>query len=109
MVGVKMASTDEVAWFGTNMHQAYLRRCQVYATLGTHEYLVTQGGKANIALRKLSDLQSDLPSVIDYISPGKIELAINVPEGTKLQELTIYYKIRRAAVDFGWVWRSSTI
>ncbi|KAG3069984.1 hypothetical protein PI124_g21421 [Phytophthora idaei] len=40
-------------------------------------------------------------SVIDYISSGKIELVINLPEGTYREELTSDYKIRRAAMAFG--------
>ncbi|KUF98785.1 URA2 protein [Phytophthora nicotianae] len=137
-LGVEMASTGEVACFGTDMHEAYLKALlsagfkmpkekkvlisignqdikrefaegalilqelgyTIYATPGTHEYLTTQGVKS-IALRKPSDPESDLPSVIDYISSGKIELVINVPEGTNREELTSGYKIRRAAVDFG--------
>ncbi|KAL3665461.1 hypothetical protein V7S43_009499 [Phytophthora oleae] len=137
-LGVEMASTGEVACFGTDMHEAYLKALlsagfkmpkekkvlvsignqdikrefaegalilqelgyTIYATPGTHEYLATQGVKS-IALRKPSDPESDLPSVIDYISSGKIELVINVPEGTNREELTSGYKIRRAAVDFG--------
>ncbi|KAG2530656.1 hypothetical protein JM18_001304 [Phytophthora kernoviae] len=137
-LGVEMASTGEVACFGTDMHEAYLKALlsagfnmpkekkvlisignhdirrefvegalilqelgyTIYATPGTSTYLATQGVKT-IALRKPSDPESDLPSVIDYISTGKIELVINVPEGSNREELTSGYKIRRAAVDFG--------
>jgi carbamoyl-phosphate synthase large subunit len=137
-LGVEMASTGEVACFGTDMHEAYLKALlsagfkmpkekkvlvsignhdikreflegalilqemgyTIYATPGTHEYLAAQGVKS-IALRKPSDPESDLPSVIEYISTGKIELVINVPEGTNREELTSGYQIRRAAVDFG--------
>ncbi|KAL4172766.1 hypothetical protein KRP22_007928 [Phytophthora ramorum] len=137
-LGVEMASTGEVACFGTDMHEAYLKALlsagfkmpkekkvlisignqdirrefaegalilqelgyTIYATPGTSEYLATQGVKT-IALRKPSDPESDLPSVIEYISSGKIELVINVPEGANREELTSGYKIRRAAVDFG--------
>ncbi|KAE9292096.1 hypothetical protein PR003_g24851 [Phytophthora rubi] len=50
---------------------------------------------------KPSDLEIGLPSVIDYILPGKIELAMNVPDGINRDELTSGYMIHHAAVDFG--------
>jgi len=39
--------------------------------------------------------------VIDYLSNGKIDIVVNVPENLERTALTDGYKIRRTAVDFG--------
>ncbi|KAE9283656.1 hypothetical protein PR003_g27065 [Phytophthora rubi] len=71
----------------------------IYATPSAHMYLAAQGVKS-IALRKPSDLEIGLPSVIDYILPGNIELVMKVPDGINRDELTSGYMIHHAAVDF---------
>lgn len=48
------------------------------------------------------DALAEAPSVIDWIRTKKIELVINIPEGTtRNDEVTAGYLIRRTAVDFG--------
>eukprot|EP00903_Cladosiphon_okamuranus_P012119 g11371.t1 len=45
---------------------------------------------------------SPLPDVVEYIKQGKVDLVINIPEGTKkTEEISAGYLIRRSAVDFG--------
>lgn len=136
-LGVEMASTGEVACFGTDMHEAYLKAListgfkmpkekkvlisigdkdikreflesaqiledmgfEIFATPGTAEYLISQGVKVTSLGKPSGD--NSRPSVIEYISSGKIELVINVPEGSNREERSDGYLIRRAAVDFG--------
>jgi carbamoyl-phosphate synthase/aspartate carbamoyltransferase len=137
-LGVEMASTGEVACFGTDMHEAYLKALisagfkmpkekkvlisignehikreftdsahilqqmgyAIFATPGTAAHLESHGVNVTV-LHKPSETDKSLPNVIDYISQGKIELVINVPEGSNNEELSAGYLIRRAAVDFG--------
>ncbi|KAF1318605.1 Carbamoyl-phosphate synthase, large subunit, partial [Globisporangium splendens] len=137
-LGVEMASTGEVACFGTDMHEAYLKALisagfkmpkekkvlisighdhikrefvdsakileqmgyEIFATPGTAAHLKEHGVAATV-LHKPCEQDKSLPNVIDYISKGKIELVINVPEGSNNEELSSGYLIRRAAVDFG--------
>eukprot|EP00904_Undaria_pinnatifida_P012342 jgi/Undpi1/8238/HiC_scaffold_25.g10708.m1 len=43
-----------------------------------------------------------LPNVVEYIKDGKVDLVINIPEGTKkTEEISAGYLIRRSSVDFG--------
>jgi carbamoyl-phosphate synthase/aspartate carbamoyltransferase len=135
-LGVEMASTGEVACFGTDMHEAYLKALlsagfkmpkdkkvlisignenikrefgesarmleqdgyEIFATPGTSKYLTELGIKCT-TLHKPLEKQS--PSTIEYISSGKIDLVINVPDGSSRDEVSNGYLIRRAAVDFG--------
>ncbi|GAB9467935.1 Carbamoyl-phosphate synthase, large subunit [Globisporangium polare] len=137
-LGVEMASTGEVACFGTDMHEAYLKALisagfkmpkekkvlisignehikreftdsarileqngyTIFATPGTAAHLEAHDIKVTV-LHKPVEADKSLPNVIDFISQGKIELVINVPEGTNNEELSAGYLIRRAAVDFG--------
>jgi carbamoyl-phosphate synthase large subunit len=137
-LGVEMASTGEVACFGTDMHEAYLKALlsagfkmpkdkkvlvsighddhkrefaesakileemgyEIFATPGTAAYFASIGVKAT-SLHKPNAPKAGMPNATDYISTGKIDLVINVPEGSNREELTSGYQIRRAAVDFG--------
>ncbi|TYZ57833.1 hypothetical protein PybrP1_004425, partial [[Pythium] brassicae (nom. inval.)] len=127
-LGVEMASTGEVACFGTDMHEEYLKALlsagfkmpkerkvlisisnehikreftkstQIlqqmgytnFATPGAVAHLVAHGINATV-LRKPSDdgaADTALPDVIGYFSQGKIELLINVPDGSNREELS---------------------
>ncbi|KAL0590019.1 hypothetical protein ABG067_001986 [Albugo candida] len=136
MLGVEMASTGEVACFGTDMHEAYLKALlsagfrmpkekkvllsignqvdkgefaesaqilsdlgySIFATPGTASYLESIGIACTTLHKPLS---KESPNVTEYISTGKIELVINVPEGNSGDEISNGYLIRRTAVDFG--------
>ncbi|TYZ61736.1 hypothetical protein PybrP1_009146, partial [[Pythium] brassicae (nom. inval.)] len=75
----------------------------IFATPGTAAHLAARTINATVLRKPNDDDAADtvLPDVIDYISQGKIELAINVPDGPNREELSAGYLIRRAAVDFG--------
>jgi carbamoyl-phosphate synthase/aspartate carbamoyltransferase len=139
-LGVEMASTGEVACFGTDVHEAFLaalissgfkmpekskksmlvsiaeeaqrleflpalkelRRLgyTVYCTPGTGEYYESRGCEVHYLSKTEGDKAR--PYVLDYIKQNKIDMVLNVPEGTrKEEEITIGYSMRRLAVDFG--------
>ncbi len=51
---------------------------------------------------ELSSSENEGPGVLDWIRSKRIDLVINIPEGTtKTDEVTAGYLMRRAAVDFG--------
>ncbi|TYZ61234.1 hypothetical protein PybrP1_011579 [[Pythium] brassicae (nom. inval.)] len=140
-LGVEMAPTGEVACFGTDMHEAYLKTLlsagfempkerkvfisignehikrelaestQIlqqmgytnFATPGAAVHLATRGINATVLRKPNDDDAADtaLPDVIDCTSQGKIDLVINVPDGSNREKLSAGYLIRRAAVDFG--------
>ena len=51
---------------------------------------------------ELSSSENGEPGVLDWIRSKRIDLVINIPEGTtKTDEVTAGYLMRRAAVDFG--------
>ncbi|TMW65624.1 hypothetical protein Poli38472_008266 [Pythium oligandrum] len=144
-LGVEMASTGEVACFGTDMHEAFLKALlsagfkmpkekkvlisighelikrefnesalifkqmgyDIYATPGTAKHLESIGVDCTVLYKPLTKekmnqgLEQKSPHAVEYISKGKIELVINVPDGTNRDEISAGYLIRRAAVDFG--------
>ncbi|KAJ0397019.1 hypothetical protein P43SY_003963 [Pythium insidiosum] len=141
-LGVEMASTGEVACFGTDMHEAYLKALlsagfkmpkqkkvlisignehikrefaesahilkslgyDIHATPGTAKYLESVGVQCTVLHKPLPkgvQGEQQSPSATDYISSGKIDLVINVPDGSNRDEISAGYLIRRAAVDFG--------
>ena len=60
------------------------------------------GGAASPASRSLPLPPAAAGSVLDWIREKKIDLVINIPEGTtRGDEVTSGYLMRRAAVDFG--------
>ncbi|CAM9239741.1 unnamed protein product [Pylaiella littoralis] len=80
-------------------------------TPGTAEYFCSHGVDTK-TLAKPPDCKgssstpaldvSPLPDVVEYIKQGKVDLVINIPEGTKkTEEISAGYLIRRSAVDFG--------
>lgn len=70
----------------------------IYASPGTAEVMQEHNISGLITLYKpKSGLK---PAIIDYLREGKIDLVINVPEGSDTSGLTEGYEIRRTAVDF---------
>jgi len=70
----------------------------IYATTKTQIVLSSHGVEA-VHIYKPSEKKT--PSVIDYLSNGKIDLVVNVPDNLTRQALTDGYQIRRTTVDFG--------
>jgi carbamoyl-phosphate synthase large subunit len=70
----------------------------LYATRRTARYL-QRNGVRNIRLYKIHERRK--PSLLDQISPDKLDLIINIPSGYDRQELTDGYIIRRRATDLG--------
>jgi len=74
----------------------------IYATSGTFNYLQENSIPC---LRTLWPSEAEggsgkIPSAIDLIRDGKVELVINIPKDFSSGELTNGYKVRRAAIDF---------
>jgi carbamoyl-phosphate synthase large subunit len=70
----------------------------LYATRHTSRFLEDQG-VPNVRLYKIHERRQ--PSLLDYISPDRLDLIINVPSGYDRKELTDGYIIRRRATDVG--------
>ena len=71
----------------------------LFASEGTAQFLEENGIKDVVLLHKSrSGLK---PAIVDYLREQKIDLVINVPEGSDRAELTDGYEIRRTAIDFG--------
>jgi len=70
----------------------------LYATRGTSAFLASHG-VAHTRLYKIRERRS--PSLLDFITPDRIDLILNVPLGLDRQELTDGYIIRRRAIDYG--------
>ena len=75
----------------------------LFATPGTAAYYKEHHGLDLASVSKPSDEQDDGPgTALHVIKNGKIDLVINVSEGsTRKDEITSGYIIRRAVVDFG--------
>lgn len=76
----------------------------IAATPGTAEYYVEHGFTGIVSLEKPTNVVSeDNPNtVVKWIQSKKVDLVINIPEGTtRRDEVTAGYLMRRAAVDFG--------
>ena len=69
---------------------------ELYATSGTAEFLQAKGISATVLHWPLEGTE---PNVLEYLSQGKIDLAINIPKNYQERELTNDYLIRRKAVD----------
>lgn len=77
---------------------------QLVATPGTAEYYRNRGFSEIISLEKPGEANEDpgANTVLNWIHSKKIDLVINIPEGTtRHDEVTAGYLMRRAAVDFG--------
>ena len=70
----------------------------LYATRNTSRFL-EDNGVPNVRLYKIHERRR--PSLLEYISPERLDLIINIPAGYDRQELTDGYIIRRRAIDFG--------
>ena len=70
----------------------------LYATRHTSRFLEDHG-VPNIRLYKIHERRK--PSLLEYITPDRLDLIINVPAGYDRKELTDGYIIRRRATDVG--------
>jgi carbamoyl-phosphate synthase/aspartate carbamoyltransferase len=75
----------------------------IYATPGTHKFYADHHGINFICVSKSADESDDGEgTALHEIKTGKIDLMINVSEGTtRREEITSGYLLRRAVVDFG--------
>ena len=69
----------------------------IYATGGTHEFLLKNGIESNMLYWPNENMQ---PNALDYLKERKIDLVINIPKDLTKGELDNDYMIRRSAVDF---------
>jgi hypothetical protein len=70
----------------------------LYATRGTSRFLAAHG-VPHTRLYKIRERRS--PSLLDFITPDRLDLILNVPLGLDRRELTDGYIIRRRAIDYG--------
>ena len=70
----------------------------LFGTTGTAEYLRSHGVEITTLHKPSSKAK---PNSIQYLSDGKIELVINIPDGFRTETVSDGYLIRRTAVDFG--------
>ena len=70
----------------------------IYATRRTSAFLADHG-VPNVRLYKIHERRR--PSLLDHITPSRLDLIINIPAGYDRKELTDGYIIRRRAIDFG--------
>merc|ERR1711957_531173 len=97
VLGVEMASTGEVACYGSNKEEAFLK-----ALLSTGFKLPKKNEVPCITLGYPTEKVegNDEPNVIDMLKSNEIGLVINIPtyESNRLEDNFI---MRRTAVDFG--------
>lgn len=78
---------------------------QIAATPGTATHYQQRGILPILSLLKPTDSKADEEeekSVLFWIQHKKIDLVVNIPEGSsRKEEVTAGYLMRRAAVDFG--------
>jgi carbamoyl-phosphate synthase large subunit len=70
----------------------------LYATRGTSKFLRGHG-VPHTRLYKIRERRQ--PSLLDFITPDRLDLILNVPLGLDRAELTDGYIIRRRAIDYG--------
>ncbi len=68
----------------------------LYATTGTHKFLVDNGIESNIAI--WPDEEGS-PNVLEILGDNQFDLVINIPKNFRKEELSFGYQIRRKAVD----------
>jgi carbamoylphosphate synthase large subunit/anthranilate/para-aminobenzoate synthase component II len=82
-----------------------LAKCgfQLYATSGTAAFYLSQYNIDMTVVSKPSTETDDgRGSALDIVKNGKVDLVINISEGTtRKEEITSGYLLRRATVDFG--------
>jgi carbamoyl-phosphate synthase large subunit len=93
--------------FDESLRMLMAKGYNIAATPGTAQYYTDRGYAKIITLAKPpensdpEDEKNDF-TVLKWIANRKIELVINVPEGTmRSDEVTAGYKMRRCATDFG--------
>ena len=77
---------------------------QIAATPGTANYYQQRGLGPVVTLFKPTDTKEDdeKSTLLFWIQQKKVDLVINIPEGSNRgEEVTSGYLMRRAAVDFG--------
>ena len=67
-----------------------------YGTKGTADFYIDNGIEVEILYRPFDNLE---PSILTYMSEGKIDLVINIPKTAEKVELDSDYIIRRKSVD----------
>lgn len=73
---------------------------KLFCTPGTGDFYTSRG--LEVGYLSKSEDDKTRPYVLDYIKGAKVEIVINIPEGTKKEdEITVGYSMRRSAVDFG--------
>lgn len=88
--------------FQESIEQLVSMGYQIAATSGTADYFRQRGVAQIKALAKPNEDESVEETVINWIQTRKIDLVINIPEGTtRRDEVTAGYLMRRAAVDYG--------
>ena len=101
---ISIAEDKMRAEFNDSVQQLCELGFQLCGTPGTAEFY-SQQGIPIVTLQKpeQSDGQDEGPNhVLTWLKSKKIDLVINIPEGTtKRDEVTAGYYIRRTAVDFG--------
>jgi carbamoyl-phosphate synthase large subunit len=70
----------------------------IHATRRTSAFLARHG-VPNVRLYKIHERRR--PSLLDHITPSRLDLIINIPAGYDRRVLTDGYIIRRRAIDFG--------
>jgi hypothetical protein len=70
----------------------------LFATRRTSAFLARHG-VPNVRLYKIHERRK--PSLLDAITPSRLDLIINIPSGYDRKELTDGYIIRRRAIDYG--------
>jgi hypothetical protein len=80
-----------------------LNKYKLYATPGTAQYYKDLHGVDMTVVEKPTDEKDDgAGTALHEIKAGKIDLVINISDGTvRKDEITSGYLIRRASVDFG--------
>lgn len=105
---VSIADEKMQSEFMESLEQLIEMGYKICATPGTAEYYKERGFDSIVSLDKSLDAAntaSESNTVLNWIRQRRIDLVINVPEGTsgptKHDEVTAGYLMRRAAVDYG--------
>lgn len=78
-------------------HKLYNNGYKIYATGGTHQFLVDNGiGAVKVFWPSQAPEQ---PQALDLLHDKEIDLVVNIPKNLTSTELSNGYKIRRAAID----------
>jgi hypothetical protein len=110
-----MQSTGEVACFGRNQYEAYLKGLiavhfklptkTVFLSIGPFEekveFLKERSKECSSAVALFKPHVKREPNIRTYLYQGKIDLVIDCPNSMDSQNVTDGYEIRRSAVDSG--------